>query len=157
MTSFDSISLLIALTAVANIPANEGVFVHGAANTTYYFAAAASALIPFADNDIVGCVAATPVSVFGSDAIYTLRYANGATALWHYTGTADIPAGKAVLPITVSTPGGAPARISLHVDETQAVENVQSNNVQCTKFMEDGQVLIQRGEAVYNLQGQMVR
>jgi len=145
----------IALNPVADIPAGAGVFVKGEANTTYYFAAT-TATADMSGNDIAGCVDATPVSNFAGHDIYTLRYANGETALWHYTGTDDIPAHKAVLPISL---GGAPAprRISFHFEETQAVENVQSDNVQCIKFIENGEVLIRRGEAVYNLQGQMVR
>lgn len=144
----------IALNPVADIPAGAGVFVKGEANTTYYFAAT-TATADMSGNDIAGCVDATPVSNFAGQDIYTLRYANGETALWHYTGTDDIPAHKAVLPISL---GGAPAprRISFHFEETQAIENVEIANP-AEKFIENGQVFIKRGEAIYNLQGQMVK
>ncbi len=38
--------------------------------------------------------------------------------------------------------------------EPQGVENVQADNVQSTKILRDGQLLIQRGEKIYTLQGQ---
>ena len=146
----------IALTEIADIPANAGVFVKGAANTTYHFNIITAAAADMTGNDIVACVAATPVSTFGTDAIYTLRYANGATALYQYVGTADIPAHKAVLPIAGLTPSSAPKRISMRINGTQAVDNVEAI-APAEKFVENGQVLIRRGEAVYNLQGQMVK
>ena len=38
----------------------------------------------------------------------------------------------------------------------QNLDDVQTNNVQCTKLLRDGQTLIQRGEKTYTLQGQEV-
>lgn len=153
--AFDGVETLD-LTAVADIPANAGVFVHGTPNTTYPLYAT-TATANMSGNDIEGCVNATPVSTFSGKTIYTLRYANGATALWQYTGDAAIPAGKAVLP--VSTGGGAnpaPKHISLRVNGTQAVDNVEAA-APAEKFIENGQVLIKRGEVVYTLQGQVVK
>jgi hypothetical protein len=152
----DLVNPAIALTPVADIPAGAGVFVYGAANTTYYFAAT-TATVDMTGNDIVGCVAATPVSTFSGKDIYTLRYANGETALWHYTGASDIPAGKAVLPISAGGPYPAPKRISMQINTTQGIEDVQMEAVKVEKFMENGQVFIKRGDAVYTLQGQMVK
>lgn len=144
----------ITLDPVADIPAGAGVFVKGDANTTYYFAAT-TASADMTGNDIYGCVVAKPVSEFAANtAIYTLRYANGETALYQYTGTADIPAGKAVLPIAGGS--SAPKRVRMVINGTTAVENVEAP-AKAEKFFEDGQVLIKRGDAVYNLQGQMVR
>ena len=45
------------------------------------------------------------------------------------------------------TTTGAPA-VATNLDD------VQSNNVQCTKVLRDGQIFIQRGEKTYTIQGQ---
>jgi hypothetical protein len=39
----------------------------------------------------------------------------------------------------------------------QGLEDVQGNNVQCTKVVRDGQIFILRGEKVYNAQGALVK
>ena len=41
--------------------------------------------------------------------------------------------------------------------DAQGFEDVQGNNVQCTKLLRDGQIFILRGEKVYTLQGQEVK
>ena len=41
--------------------------------------------------------------------------------------------------------------------ESQGFENVQGNNVQCTKVVRDGQIFILRGDEIYTLQGQEVK
>ena len=41
--------------------------------------------------------------------------------------------------------------------ESQGFENVQGNNVQCTKIVRDGQIYILRGNKTYTLQGQEVK
>ena len=145
----------IVLTAVTTgIPAGEGVFVHGEPLTTYYFSATTATA--FTGNDLVGCTVATdPAGI--SDAIYTLRNVGGTTALYHYVGTAAIPAGKAYLPIAVSGSNPAPARVRMVINGAQGIEKVQGDNVPCTKFVENGQVFIRRGNEVYNLQGQIVK
>ena len=81
--------------------------------------------------------------------------------LWLYTGTA-FKAGKAFLPLSaIPTLGGAPKRVSMIFNQTEtptAVENVETQNVKAVKFVgEDGQLYIRRGEAVYTVQGQVVK
>lgn len=144
----------IVLTAVTTgIPAGEGVFVHGAPLTTYNFSATTATA--FSGNDLVGCTAATdPAGI--SDAIYTLRNVGGVTALYHYEGTAAIPAGKAYLPIPVGS-NPAPQRVRMVINEAQGMENVKVESVKAEKFVENGQILIKRGNEVYNLQGQIVK
>ena len=39
----------------------------------------------------------------------------------------------------------------------QGLEDVQGNNVQCTKIVHNGQIFILRGEHVYDTEGKMVR
>ena len=140
------------LTEVEKIPATTGVFLYGAALTEYTLSPNVIGLTASGTNELVGCVDYTDVSGV-TDAIYCLRYANGATALYQFTG-ANIPAGKAYLPIGGAAP--APKRISMRINGTQAVDNVEAI-APAEKFVENGQVLIRRGEAVYNLQGQMVK
>ena len=41
--------------------------------------------------------------------------------------------------------------------KSQGIEDVQGNNVQCTKVVRDGQIFILRGEKVYNAQGALVK
>ena len=151
LNTTDPDNMVVDLTAVSAIPAGAGVFVHGAANTTYYFSAAASAPA-LTGNQIVGCTAATdPAGI--TDAIYTLRNVGGTTALYQYVGSEDIPAGKAYLPIAISA--GAPARIAIRVAQPTDVREVEAT-VKAEKFMEDGKIFIRRGDNIYNLQGQKV-
>lgn len=133
------------LTQMNYVAADEGVIVYGAPNTTYYFSAGTGT------SDFTGN-ALKPSSLWSydpNDVIYCLR----GDALYHYTG-ADMPANKAYLNLGSGAP--APKRISFHFEETQAIENVEFA-APAEKFIENGEVLIRRGEAVYNLQGQMVR
>ena len=41
--------------------------------------------------------------------------------------------------------------------KSQGIEDVQGNNVQCTKVVRDGRIFILRGEKVYNAQGALVK
>lgn len=144
---------VINLTQVTAIPAGAGVFVKGEPLTTYHFSATTAGAL--SNNDIVGCTADTdPAGI--SDAIYTLRNVGGVTALYHYEGTAAIPSGKAYLPIPVGS-NPAPQRVRMVINETQGVENVVVADVKAEKFVENGQIFIKRGEAVYNMQGQIVK
>ena len=132
------------LNAKDYIPANEGVILRGDANETY-------SLIPgtgtsdFADNDL------KPASAWTSNTgnIFVLHD----EALYQYTGS-DMPANKAYLDLGTAP---APARISMRVNGETAIDNVEVEAVKAVKFIENGQILIKRGEAVYNMQGQIVK
>ena len=80
--------------------------------------------------------------------------------LWLYTGNAFKP-NKAFLQLTLPAATSAPKRISMIFNQTEtptAVENVETQNVKAVKFVgEDGQLYIRRGEAVYTVQGQVVK
>ena len=41
--------------------------------------------------------------------------------------------------------------------DAQGLEDVQGNNVQCTKIVHNGQIYLLRGEKVYTLTGQEVK
>jgi hypothetical protein len=51
----------------------------------------------------------------------------------------------------------APARFVFGRPIATDVENVQSDNVQCTKILRDGVLYIIRGEKTYNAQGACVK
>ena len=132
---------VLALTSVADIAANQGVIVYGDANTTYHFDVINGATADFDGNELKPSTAWT-----GNG------YVLSGNLLYVYEG-ADFPANKAFLEIPSS---GAPARIRLAFDNATAIDNVEAT-VKAEKFIENGQVLIKRGEAVYNLQGQIVK
>lgn len=152
---YDAANTAVDLHETDMIPAAEGVFLYGNALTEYSLTPNVSGLSASAEqNDLVGCVSYTDVSGV-SDAIYCLRNVSGETALYQYTG-ANIPAGKAYLPVTVSGPNPAPKHISLRFNGTNAINNVEAETVKAEKFVENGEIFIRRGNEVYNLQGQKV-
>ena len=64
-------------------------------------------------------------------------------------------------PAPEPTPGQAPRRrvaMSVHGTQTATgMENVQGDNVQCTKVLIDGQLFIIRGEQMFDVKGQLVK
>ena len=131
------------------IPANTGVVLYGTPGQSY------SMLIK----------SGTTTTDYSNNTLYAYTAWASRTApvyilhgneLWQYTGT-NFPDNKAFLQL----PGGAnnaPARISMRFNETQAVENVAPEAVKAVKFVgEDGKLYIRRGEAVYTVQGQLVK
>ena len=134
------------LTEMDYVKAGEGVIVYGAANTEYGFVAG-SGSADYDGNDL------KPTSAYtiGDQNVYVLKD----NELRLFVGSNALAANKAYLQL----PGGAnnaPKRISFRYNATTGVQNVKAE-LKAEKFIENGQVLIRRGEAVYNLQGQMVR
>lgn len=141
---------VLSLTEVGYVKAGEGVIVKGNANTTYDFMHG-TAYANYNSNDLIGCTVAT-APLAGMN--FVLSYQNGATAFYQYTGS-EIPANKAYINFAPALP--APRRISMVINQEQGVENVVVESVKAEKFVEDGQILIRRGNEVYNLQGQIVK
>lgn len=138
------------LTSVDYIKANEGVIVKGEAGLTYTLTPGSGS--DSYTNDL------KPSSAWASHSgtIYCLHNKGvGTTAFYQYTGS-DMPANKAYLQIS-TTPSSAPKRISMRFNQPTAVENVELEAVKAEKFIENGQVLIKRGEIIYNVQGQIVK
>lgn len=153
---YDAANTAVDLHETEMIPANEGVFLYGNALTEYTLTPNVTSLSASAEqNDLVGCVSYTDVSGV-TDAIYCIRNVGGVSALYQYTG-ANIPAGKAYLPVTVSGPNPAPKHITLRFNGTNAINNVEAESVKAEKFVENGEIFIRRGNEVYNLQGQIVK
>lgn len=134
------------LTVVDYVKADEGVVVYGAANTTYYFAAGTGASV-YGTNHLKPASAFTP----GDANVFVLK----GNALYEYVGTDPIPANKAYLQLP-GGPGAAPKRISFKFGEAQGVQNVVASD-KAEKFMENGQMLIKRGDKVFNMQGQEIK
>jgi hypothetical protein len=135
------------------VPANTGVILWTPEEISKEFAyTEGGSAAAVSGNDFVGAVAAKPVSEIVATAIYCLH----GNELMKYVGTEDIPAGKAYLPVTVSGPNPAPKHIVMRFNGATAVENVEAG-AEAVKFVEDGQILIRRGNEVYNLQGQIVK
>lgn len=124
------------------IKANTGVILFGTAGADYtlpYTTGAAA----------VGTNHLQPATTASVEDVFVLS----GNALYQYTGV--VPANKAYLQL----PGGAPApaRIGLRFGTATAVESVEAEAVKAEKFIENDQVFIRRGEAVYNMQGQLVK
>ena len=133
------------LTAVNYVPNGQGVLVKGEANTTYYFAAG-TATSDFSANALL----ATSSYSYPMENVYVLK----GNAFQPYEGTTALKANKAYIRLSANN---APARISFRFNGAQAIENAEMEDAKAVKFVENGQIFIRRGEAVYNMQGQIVK
>lgn len=137
----------LTLTQVDYVKANEGVIVYGEANTTYHFNAG-TGTSNFSGNELKA--ASTFTYPHAGKDIFVLS----GNMLYLYEGETMKP-NKAFLQLVHS--GNAPRHIRLVFSQATDVENTQAE-VKAVKFVgEDGQILIRRGEEVYNLQGQKIR
>jgi hypothetical protein len=134
------------------VPANTGVILwnsNEAAETFYYNVGVDAGAADVTGNDFVGVVAATDPAGISAD-IYCLH----GNELQKYVGTDEIPAGKAYLPIASGS--AAPHRIVMRFNDAQGIEDIAAEG-KAVKFVENGQILIRRGNEVFNLQGQIVK
>ena len=141
-----------------NIPANTGVILAGETNGA--FTLGGNNVTDLADN-LEGnkLVRWDAYSFAETQNIYVLV----GYELYKYMG-ATMKKNKAYLDLgTDQSPYGAPARVRMviaeteEVEQTEAVERVEAASVKAVKFVENGEILIRRGENVYNLQGQIVK
>lgn len=140
--------LVLNLVSDAYIPANTGVILYGTSGQSYsMLIKSGTTTTDYSDNTLKAYTAWASRTA----PVYILH----GNELWQYTGT-NFPANKAFLQLPANA--GAPARISMRFNETQAVENVAPEAVKAVKFVgEDGKLYIRRGEAVYTVQGQLVK
>ncbi len=122
-------------------------------------------------NDLIGSDVAFPRADLGADADKVYVLGKSATigtdcligmGLYRYTGT-TLGAHKAYMvldnvpPVPESGQQNAPARFLFrHENETTGIDQVPSD-VQSTKVLRDGQLIIIRGDKEYNAQGQLVK
>ena len=154
------------LTDIGNvIPAGAGVILKGAANTPYAFSVTdESPTTDMSDNMLIGCPVRTDIStVLASNDVFCLRYSElySMTGFFLYTGQ-YVPAGKAYLALPKQQQGaGAPERrlrfVISEEQTTTAITGAEAENTKITKFVENGQLFIRRGDTVYTIQGIRVK
>lgn len=144
------------------IPANEGVLLRGEADHVYTFSPTNDAEGDYTGNALVGCPVRTDItSVAATNDIFCLRYSElySLTGFFIYSGQ-YIAAGKAYLPLPKAAPSSAPRRIRFVFREEQGTTGFDPTNAEAvptTKFIENGQLYIRRGDAVYTIQGVRVK
>lgn len=144
------------------IPANEGVLLRGEADHVYTFSPTNDAAGDYTGNALVGCPVRTDItSVAATNDIFCLRYSElySLTGFFIYSGQ-YIAAGKAYLPLPKAEPSSAPRRIRFVFREEQGTTGFDPTNAEAvptTKFIENGQLYIRRGDAVYTIQGVRVK
>ena len=144
------------------IPANEGVLLRGEADHVYTFSPTNDAAGDYTGNALVGCPVRTDItSVAETNDIICLRYSDifQITGFYLYSGQ-YIAAGKAYLPLPKAEPSSAPRRIRFVFREEQGTTGFDPTNAEAvptTKFIENGQLYIRRGDAVYTIQGVRVK
>lgn len=144
------------------IPANEGVLLRGEADHVYAFSPTNDAAGDYTGNALVGCPVRTDItSVAATNDIFCLRYSDifQITGFYLYSGQ-YIAAGKAYLPLAKAEPSSAPRRIRFVFREEQGTTGFDPTNAEAvptTKFIENGQLYIRRGDAVYTIQGVRVK
>ena len=154
---------ILNLDPISVIPANEGVILKGTAGENYIFAPSDAADPDMSGNVLVGCVTRTDVSAErATKDIFCMRYSGSYdfTGFFLYEGQ-YVPAGKAYLALPkLSQPSSAPRHVRFVINDTQNATGVENNGtqaVEAVKFIENGQLFIRRGEAVYNVQGVRVK
>lgn len=138
------------LTPVTYAAANEGVVVKGDPSTTYTLVPMSPIANEFTGNDLKASVTETTLDATNTN--YCLTTINGYSAFYEYTG-AKVSANKAYLAVSGTA---APRRIRMIVEGTTDVENVEAE-VAAEKVYQNGQLLIKKGNRLYNLQGQIVK
>lgn len=154
------------LTDIGNvIPAGEGVILKGAAGTAYAFSVTTEDAPTITDNALVGCPVRTDItSVLVDNDVFCLRYSElySLTGFFLYTGQ-YVPAGKAYLALPKATPGAGSTtdrRLRFVINDSQvttAITGAETENTKITKFVENGQLFIRRGDTVYTIQGMRVK
>lgn len=154
---------ILNLDPISVIPANEGVILKGTAGENYIFAPSDAVDPDMSGNVLVGCPTRTDVSAErATKDIFCMRYSGSYdfTGFFLYEGQ-YVPAGKAYLALPkLSQPSSAPRHVRFVINDTQNATGIENNGtqaVEAVKFIENGQIYIRRGEAVYNVQGVRVK
>ena len=113
-------------------------------------------------NSLQGRDAETALSTLGltRETCYVLSGTTEHGVGFYHPNSDNLIAHKAYVPMAANTQSGAPRRLRfVFADEktTTGVENVQGNDVQCTKVIENGVLVIIKNGVRYNAQGQIVK
>ena len=111
-----------------------------------------------AENDLRGVDVVTPLEDLGlTRATCYVLSGNSTDGVGFFQCNSDnLKAHKAYLPYA-GGPAGAPKHIRFVFDETEDVGQVQGENVQGTKVLRKGQLIIIRNGVEYNIAGQIVK
>lgn len=107
----------------------------------------------YTENALKGVDVTTTVSTLGAGTIYTLAAEDNIMAFYKFVG-AEIPAHKGYLQLPAGAP--APHRIGFGTNVTTGTENIEVT-IKAEKIVRNGQLLIQKGDALYNAQGAIVK
>ena len=132
------------------IPANVAVILKSTVTPFTLTVSDADAVTFTATNDLQGSDTqiATPANC------YVLAGTDGVVGFYHYTAS-QLNAHKAY--VVYSGSNQAPRRMPFVFDQATGVENIQGDNVQSTKMMENGVLYIIKNGVKYNAQGQIVK
>ena len=148
----DGANLLLSQIAVAGqtIPADNAVILKSTVSPFTLTPSDADAVPVNAINSLQGSddAIATPANC------YVLAGTDGVVGFYHYTA-ANLNAHKAY--VIYSGSSQAPRRMPFIFDQATGVENVQGDNVQSTKVIENGVLYIIKNGVKFNAQGQVVK
>ena len=133
------------------IPANVAVILKSTVTPFTLTLSDAEAVTFTATNDLQG----SDTQIATPDNCYVLAGTDGVVGFYHYTASMLNPH-KAYV-IYSGTPNLAPHRMRFIFDQATGVENIQGDNVQSTKMMENGVLYIIKNGVKYNAQGQIVK
>ena len=152
----------LTLTMIADgddvIPANTAVILKATTANFTLVESTADAVTFSGENDLRGVDVVTPLDDLGltRSTCYVLS-GNSTDGVGFYQCNSDnLKAHKAYLPYA-GGPAGAPRHIRFVFDETEDVGQVQGENVQGTKVLRKGQLIIIRNGVEYNVAGQIVK
>lgn len=140
------------------IPANAGVLLRSTETSSVHAFTTTNATpaTDMSDNNLVGCTVRTDVSAEREENdIFCLRRSDlfDQTAFFLYEGQ-YVPAGKAYLPLPKqSGAAGASRRVRFVFDTATSLDENATDAAKVTKFIENGQLFIRRGDKVYTIQG----
>lgn len=140
------------------LPNNVAVILKAPTSTITLTETNAAGVSFSAENDLRGVDVVTPLEDLGltRSTCYVLS-GNSTDGVGFYQCNSDnLKAHKAYLPYA-GGPAGAPRHIRFVFDETEDVGQVQGENVQDTKVLRKGQLIIIRNGVEYNVAGQIVK
>ena len=151
VATLDGANLLLSKIAVAGqtIPADNAVILKSSVTPFTLSISDAEAVPVNTINNLQG----TDVSIATPDNGYVLA-GNDGVEFYHYTASMLNPHKAYVI---YSGSNQAPKRMPFIFDQATGVENVQGDNVQSTKVLRDGQLIIIRNGVEYNANGMMVK
>ena len=158
----DNEALKLTKVAVAgqSIPAGNAVILKSDIQN-YTLTASAATSSTFDDNSLQGVDVATVVSsVVPSGSTCYVLSGNSTNGVGFFTFASDKTLGAHKAYVVIGSGSGAPKRLRFVFEgenSTTGISNVQGDNVQSTKVIENGVLYLMYNGAKYNVQGQIVK